>query len=44
MNKETKNYLMKKMQELRHKVLKQKKFTKKKDWKEFRANVNQEEK
>lgn len=44
MNKETKNYLMKKMQELRQKVLRAKKFTKKKDWKNFRANVNKEEK
>ena len=40
MNKETKEYLAKKMVVLRHKVLKDKKFTKKKDWKDFRAKVN----
>ena len=40
--KETKDYLAKKMKELRGKVLKAKKFEKKKDWKEFRVNVNKE--
>ena len=44
MDKETKDYLMKKMEQLRHKVLKAKKFTKKKDWKDFRANINKGEK
>ena len=43
MDKETKEYLLHKMQELRRKVLKAKKFEKKKDWKEFRAKVNKEE-
>ena len=42
MDKETKEYLLHKMQELRRKVLKAKKFEKKKDWKDFRANVNKE--
>ena len=42
MDKETKEYLLHKMQELRRKVLKAKKFEKKKDWKYFRANVNKE--
>ena len=42
MDKETKEYLLHKMQELRRKVLKAKKFEKKKDWKEFRAKVNKE--
>ena len=42
MDNETKEYLLHKMQELRRKVLKAKKFEKKKDWKEFRANVNKE--
>lgn len=40
MKKETKDYLAKKLKELRQKVLKDKKFTKKKDWKDFRAKVN----
>ena len=42
MDKETKDYLAKKMKELRRKVLKANKFEKKKDWKEFRANINKE--
>lgn len=42
MDRETKNYLAKKMKELRRKVLKAKKFENKKDWKEFRANINKE--
>lgn len=42
MDKETKDYLSKKMKELRRKVLKAKKFEKKKDWKEFRVKVNRE--
>ena len=42
MNKETKDYLAKKMKEIRRKVLKAKKFEKKKDWKEFRVKVNKE--
>ena len=42
MDRETKNYLAKKMKELRRKVLKAKKFAKKKDWKYFRANINKE--
>lgn len=42
MDKETKDYLVKKMKELRHKVIKAKKFTKKKDWKNFRAKVNKD--
>lgn len=40
MDKATKDYLVKKMEELRHKVLKAKKFTKKKDWKQFRVRIN----
>ena len=44
MNKETKEYLAKKMVVLRRKELKAKKFTKKKDWKQFRANINKGEK
>ena len=40
MDSKTKCYLVKKMEELRHKVIKAKKFTKKKDWKDFRAKVN----
>lgn len=32
-----------KLSKLRHKVLKGKKFTKLKDWKQFRANVNKED-
>ena len=43
MDDETKDYLAKKIKELRRKVLKAKKFEKKKDWKEFRANINKEE-
>ena len=42
MDNETKYYLAKKIKELRRKVLKAKKFEKKKDWKEFRVNVNKE--
>lgn len=42
MDRETKNYLAKKMKELRRKSLKAKKFSKKKDWKYFRANKNKE--
>ena len=42
MDNETKDYLAKKIKELRRKVLKAKKFEKKKDWKYFRANVNKE--
>ena len=42
MDRETKDYLAKKMKELRRKVLKAKKFENKKDWKEFRANINKE--
>ena len=42
MDKEIKDYLAKKMKELRKKVLKDKKFEKKKDWKDFRANINKE--
>ena len=42
MDKETKDYLAKKLKELRQKVFKAKKFEKKKDWKEFRANINKE--
>lgn len=41
MKKEYRDYLMKKMEELRRKI-KAKKFTKKKDWKEFRAKINKE--
>lgn len=44
MDKQTKDYLAKKMKELRHKGLKAKKFTNKKDWKYFRANINKEKK
>ena len=43
MDNETKDYLAKKIKELRRKVLKAKKFEKKKDWKKFRANINKEE-
>ena len=43
MDNETKEYLLHKIQELRQKVFKAKKFEKKKDWKEFRAKVNKEE-
>lgn len=43
MDKETKDYLAKKMKELRQKVFKAKKFEKKKDWKDFRANINKDE-
>ena len=43
MDNETKYYLANKIKELRRKVLKAKKFEKKKDWKEFRAKVNKEE-
>ena len=42
MDRETKDYLAKKMKELRRKVLKAKKFENKKDWKEFRENINKE--
>lgn len=42
MDKETKEYLAKKMAELRRKVIRLKKFTKKKNWKDFRAKVNKE--
>ena len=42
MDNETKYYLANKIKELRRKVLKAKKFEKKKDWKYFRANVNKE--
>lgn len=42
MDKATKDYLVKKMEELRRKVIKAKKFTKKKDWKLFRVKVNKE--
>ena len=42
MDNETKYYLANKIKELRRKVLKAKKFEKKKDWKKFRANVNKE--
>ena len=42
MDNETKEYLLHKMQELRRKVLKAKKFEKKKDWKYFRAKVNKD--
>lgn len=43
MDKKTKDYLVNKMAELRVKVRKTKttqKFTKKKDWKDFRVKVN----
>lgn len=36
--------LKKDLDKLRHKVLKGKNFTKLKDWKQFRANVNKEQK
>ena len=42
MDNETKDYLAKKIKELRRKVLKAKKFENKKDWKDFRAKVNKE--
>ena len=42
LNKETKDNLAKKIKELRRKVFKAKKFEKKKDWKDFRANINKE--
>ena len=42
MDKETKDYLAKKMKELSQKVFKAKKFENKKDWKDFRANINKE--
>ena len=42
MDKETKDYLAKKMKELKRKVLKANKFEKKKDWKDFRAKVNKD--
>lgn len=43
MDNKTRDFWLKKIEELRHKVLKIKKFTKKKNWKEFRANINKEE-
>ena len=39
-DKATKEYLAKKIKELKQKVFKAKKFEKKKDWKELRAKVN----
>ena len=42
MDKETKEYLLRKIKELRRKVLKANKFENKKDWKYFRANVNKD--
>lgn len=39
-DKATKEYLAKKIKELKQKVFKAKKVEKKKDWKEFRAKVN----
>lgn len=39
-DKATKEYLAKKIKELKQKVFKAKKFEKKKDWKEFRTNIN----
>lgn len=42
MDKETKDYLANKMKELRRKIFKANKFEKKKDWKDFRANINKE--
>lgn len=42
-NSTTKDYLVKKMEELRRKVIRLKKFTKKKDWKQFRVKVNKGE-
>lgn len=44
MDNKTRDFWLKKIEELRRKVLKIKKFTKKKNWKEFRANINKEEK
>ena len=43
MDNKTKEYLLRKMQGLRKKVFKAKKFENKKDWKDFRANINKEE-
>ena len=42
MDNDTKEYLLHKIKELRQKVFKAKKFEKKKDWKDFRANINKE--
>lgn len=42
MDDKTKEYFLKKIKEKRIEVIKAKKFTKKKDWKEFRAKVNKE--
>ena len=42
MDRETKDYLAKKIKELRRKALKAKKFEKKKDWKDFRVNINKD--
>ena len=42
MDRETKDYLAKKMKELMRKVLKAKKFENKKYCKEFRADINKE--
>lgn len=44
MDNKTRDFWLKKIEELRRKVLKIKKFTKKNNWKEFRANINKEEK
>lgn len=40
MDNKTKEYLLKKVQEMRVKVKRIKKFSAKNGWKEFRANVN----
>lgn len=42
MDVKTKEYLVQKLKSLRTKVLRAKKLTKKKDWKEFRININKE--
>lgn len=42
MNKCNKENLENKIEKLRRKVIRLKKFTKKKDWKDFRAKVNKE--